>query len=280
MKPLEAKEGFTFGCDPEGFVFKGKTPVPACEFIPGTKAKPHPVEYGAVQVDGMAAEFNIDPVDNYKDWEHHITAVIKQLKSFLPSGYTLKFVPSVTFDPNVFDAAPNFYKELGCQPDYDVYSGNANPPPTPENPYVRCAGGHLHVGWTKGEDLCDIQHILNCQDLGKQFDWFLGGWSVNKDKDVVRRALYGKMGACRYKDYGLEYRVLSNFWVVNKELRFEIWNRMNHAINAMSNLFLPDRLNVLTEQLRNCINSSQTDEELFSACVYPLMTLNKSLRRF
>ena len=51
------------GADPEAFVVlkDGGIPVSAHGLLPGTKDKPFPVEKGAVQVDGMAAEFNIEP---------------------------------------------------------------------------------------------------------------------------------------------------------------------------------------------------------------------------
>ena len=49
------------GCDPEVFVAKGGKFISAHGMIPGTKKAPHKVERGAVQVDGMALEFNIDP---------------------------------------------------------------------------------------------------------------------------------------------------------------------------------------------------------------------------
>src|SRR3546814_5830384 len=102
-----------------------------------------------------------------------------------------------------------------------------------QNPLMRCAGGHLHVGWTEGESLGSIQHVMNCSDLVKQLDWYVGLWSLGKDKDKVRRSLYGKAGACRIKPYGVEYRVLSNFWIKNKKSRLETWkDRKSTRLNS------------------------------------------------
>ena len=50
----------TVGADPELFVKKGRSFQSAYGMIPGTKQKPKKVIKGAVQVDGMALEFNID----------------------------------------------------------------------------------------------------------------------------------------------------------------------------------------------------------------------------
>lgn len=277
--PVTAKAGFSFGADPEGFLFKDGKPIPAAGIIPGTKQEPFKVKKGAVQVDGMAAEYNIDPATTYEEWEENHTSVIAELRGMLPEGVTLEFVPAVTFDPDLFDAAPDDAKELGCQPDFDAWSGGVNNPPNPDNPYTRCAGGHVHFGWTKDEDPCDLQHLLNCQDLVKQLDWMLGGWSVSHDPDTIRRTLYGKMGACRYKDYGVEYRVLSNFWVDDPKLRLQVWNRMNHAIHVMAETFLPDRAPRLEKTLRNLINQGVRDEEFDYLANYPIMTIDPSYRR-
>lgn len=279
--PLICHNKITFGCDPEGFIFKGETPVPAIDIIPGTKAEPYKVNKGAVQVDGMAAEFNIDPVSTYEEWEENISTVIEELKKFLPKDHELRFVPTVKFDADIFDATPDEAKELGCQPDFDAWSGGVNPPPNPEDPYLRCAGGHIHFGWTENEDLSSLQHILNCQDAVKQLDWFLGAWSIYEDSDNTRRTLYGKSGACRYKEYGVEYRVLSNFWVNTPELRRQVWDRMVHAMNAMSKSGYADRVpQEYNTLLIEAINKGSLHKALKINCQYPLMSLDARMAQF
>src|SRR3546814_16551327 len=104
-------------------------------------------------------------------------------------------------------ATPFPYTTLFRSADYNAGTGGVTPPPdASQNPLMRCAGGHLHVGWTEGESLGSIQHVMNCSDLVKQLDGYLGLGSLGKDKDKVRRSLYGKAGACRIKPYGVEYR--------------------------------------------------------------------------
>lgn len=282
-KVLEAREGFKFGCDPECFIKHKKSGryVSAEGIIPGTKMEPHAVKYGAVQVDGMAAEFNIDPAENFLDFNRNIAAVIGQLAKFLPEGHVLDFVPAVTFREDDFNAAPDKAKELGCSPDFCAWTGEVNPPPMdPDNPFLRTASGHIHVGWSEGEDVTSPQHLMNCNDLVKQFDWYLGGWSVKQDTDPTRRKLYGRAGACRYKPYGVEYRVLSNFWVVSREKRLAVWNRMQLAIDAMSKNFFPDSApaayNTLLQQ---GINDSRLNPDLLRVYQYPLIEMEQSLLR-
>lgn len=269
---IKAKAGFKFGCDPELFVFNSEgVAVTAEGLLPGTKDVPFPVKYGAVQVDGMAAEFNIDPVDNFKDWNRNISAVLGQLQKMLPAGHTLQAIPAVVFSEEEWAKAPEHAKEMGCSPDFNAWTGGVNSPPRcEEQPTLRTASGHLHIGWTESAELDDIQHITNCRDLVKQLDWHLGGWSLRLDPDPVRRVLYGNAGACRYKHYGVEYRVLSNFWVLQPDRRLAVWNRMQNAINDMRTRFIPDKSQSHDFRLINAINTSTRDPSLERNFRYPL----------
>lgn len=279
MQVMEAMQGFTFGCDPELFVTDpyGKH-VSAEGLIPGTKEEPYKVQNGAVQVDGTAAEFNIDPVSTFDEFNFNIISVMQQLRRMLPDGYKLSAIPSVVFDEDVWENTPSKAKELGCSPDFNAWTGDVNPPPIYlDNPRLRTASGHLHVGWTDDADIGDIQHIMNCRDLVKQFDWYLGGWSLKMDGDSTRRKLYGKAGACRYKPYGVEYRVLSNFWLTSKDRRLAVWNRMQHAIYDMRNRFMPEYVMAVTnENLIRAINESERNDLLEKQFRFPLMTMDAS----
>lgn len=267
-----AIQGFKFGCDPELFVVNGDGVAVSAEgLIPGTKAEPYKVKYGAVQVDGMAAEFNIDPVENFEDFDRNISSVMKTLKSMLPKGYSLASVPYMDFSEEEWEKAPDIAKVLGCTPDFDAWTGSVNPPPEDlANPRRRTASGHLHIGWTDDESLGDEGHINNCRDLVKQFDWFLGGWSLQKDTSPHRRVLYGKAGACRYKPYGVEYRVLSNFWVRSRDLRLQVWNRMQAGIRGMNKSFFPETAGAHNDLLINMINKSERSTSLESYYSFPL----------
>lgn len=276
--PLQPMQGFKIGADPELFVLdQNGEAVSAAGLIPGTKAEPYKVKDGAIQVDGMAAEFNIDPVDNFEDFNDKIKSVMKQLTGFLPDGYTLSAVPCVVFDQDVWDAAPEEAKELGCSPDFNAWTGGVNPPPKcSEAPTLRTASGHLHIGWTEDADMGDVQHILNCQDLVKQLDWYLGAWSLKMDPDPTRRLLYGKAGACRYKSYGVEYRVLSNFWLTSRDRRLQVWNRLNQAIYDMRNIFMPDKPKHWQELLVQSLDTSERNKYLETTFQFPLKTLDKN----
>ena len=67
-------------------------------------------------------------------------------------------------------------------------------------------------------------------------DLFLGIPSVLIDKDMTqinRRQAFGTAGAYRSKSYGLEYRVLSSWWVTKPEYIALIYNIVEFVYYAM-----------------------------------------------
>lgn len=282
VQVINCMSGFKFGCDPELFIFDGAgEPVSAEGIIPGTKESPHPVPCGAVQHDGMAAEFNIEPATNFADFNRNILTVMKSLGEFLPKDHTLQILPSVNFSRSAFDNTSDSAKALGCQPDFNAWTGSINPPPRDmNNPFLRTASGHLHIGWGDDFDLCDAQHTVNCRDLVKQFDWFLGAYSVLMDDDPKRRSLYGRAGAYRPKPYGVEYRVLSNFWITSRERRLAIWNRMQIAIYEMKNRFIPEKVpSSENAALISFINDTRRNKEFESRYRYPIVITDSMYSR-
>lgn len=276
--PLSAPTGFTFGADPELFILDANgIPVSAAGLIPGTKEEPFKVDGGAVQVDGMAAEFNIDPSISFMEFDSNIRKVMAALKKMLPKGHYFSSEPSVAFSQEVFDAAPEEAKVLGCTPDYNAWTEGMNEvPDTSHMPTLRCAGGHLHVGWDEDLSVLDETHINNCFDLVKQLDWYLAAWSVKADPDTLRRSLYGKAGACRIKPYGVEYRVLSNFWIWTESRRVAVWDRAVRAILDMPKAFMPDTAAIYGEKLVEMINTSVRNKDIEYLYKYPVGTINRS----
>jgi hypothetical protein len=52
------------------------------------------------------------------------------------------------------------------------------------------------------------------------------------DTGDLRKELYGKAGAYRGKEYGVEYRSLSNYWVFDPKLTKWIWSSVDRAMDA------------------------------------------------
>ena len=216
----------TIGCDPELFVVnaEGKL-VSAHGLIPGTKEAPHPVTGGAVQVDGMAVEFNTNPTSHYNQFRKNIKSVRKALDEMLVAqGYQSSCVSTAKFDKEYFDSQPEEAKDLGCDPDFNAWlGGQVNDKPETPLP-MRTAAGHVHIGWTEGANINSENHMLDCIRVTKELDYLLGLPSLLWDKDTERRTLYGQAGAFRPKPYGCEYRVLSNQWLTQEHLTEFVFN--------------------------------------------------------
>lgn len=210
------------GADPEIFVTKqGVGNVSAHELIGGTKKNPLKVKHGAVQVDGTALEFNIEPASSSQQFLFNIQMVMNQLSTMVKSkDATIDFdiKPAVIYPKPIFDAIPEEAKELGCEPDYNAYTKTANPRPDSsalagDKQRLRTASGHIHIGWTEGADPFSLEHFEDCCFLTRCLDLSIAQASEYWDRDQTRRELYGALGAFRPKSYGMEYRVLSNEWL-------------------------------------------------------------------
>lgn len=218
------------GADPEVFVKQGGLFKSAHGLIKGDKKAPQKIPYGAVQVDGMALEFNIDPAATEDEFVLNVTQVFSALKAMVPD-YEVIATPVADFDPAYMKAQPEEALELGCDPDYNGWTGVANPRPDGDRPF-RTASGHVHIGWTDGEKL-EGRHRTRSLAAARQMDFFLGLPSLFYDTDVKRRELYGKAGALRIKPYGMEYRTLSNAWLNSEKLMRWVFQSATAGMEAL-----------------------------------------------
>lgn len=219
------------GCDPEIFVKQDGVFKSAHGLIKGDKKNPQKVDKGAVQVDGMALEFNIDPAASEDEFVLNVETVFQIIKGMVPE-YEVVATPVATFDPVYMKAQPKEALELGCEPDYNGWTGEANPRPDGDRPF-RTASGHVHIGWTEGQKTEGGHHFNQALMAAKQMDFFLGLPSLFYDEDVKRRELYGKAGALRIKSYGMEYRTLSNAWLNGDNLMRWVFQSVQAGMEAL-----------------------------------------------
>jgi len=223
---------FLIGCDPEVFVKKNGTFLSAHGLIQGDKKNPFKVRNGAVQVDGMALEFNIDPAATEDQFCINVQDVLSQMCLMVPD-YEVVAVPVAHFDPMYLKDQPEEALELGCDPDYNGWTGYANERPNGNRP-MRTAAGHIHIGWTNGANVESMSHQSMAMAAVRQMDFFLGLPSLFYDADEERRSMYGKSGACRFKPYGVEYRTLSNAWLKSEKLMRWVFRNAQSGMNALS----------------------------------------------
>lgn len=223
---------FLLGADPEVFVRKNGKPVSAHGMIEGTKSSPKKTSNGAVQVDGMALEFNIDPVHyrRFDEFNYNIVKTIRDLKE-LAGEVSIIPEPVQVFGEEFMAEQPDEAKELGCDPDFNAYTGEENPRPDGDRPF-RTGAGHVHIGWGADIPVENREHFEICQEFVKVLDSTVGMYMTYIDRDPRRRELYGKAGAFRVKPYGVEYRTPSNVWIKNKSRRQMMHFLLGYAIDA------------------------------------------------
>src|SRR5690554_3499131 len=242
------------GAGPEFFVKQNCVFVSAYGLIKRDKKNPVKVDRGAVQVDGMALEFNIDPASSQDEFLLNINTVMSILQQMVPD-YDHSVVPVADFGAEYIAAQPPEAKELGCDPDFNAWLSAVNEKPNMELAF-RTASGHVHIGWGDGFDIENPKHLAMCEMATKQMDFYLGLPSLMFDKDVRRRSMYGKSGTYRPKVYGVEYRTLSNAWLKSESLIRWVFNSVQ---TGMKELMAGNHLWNQYGDIQDIINNSDVD---------------------
>jgi hypothetical protein len=230
------------GSDPEIFLqdTNGK-PISAIGYIQADKWNPLQIpdmEKGfTLQEDNVSLEYGIPPASSAEEFVHHIQAVMERSKEWVP-GLSFSKLSCIVFPEDQMQHP--LAHVFGCEPDWCAWTGNTNPKPVPPHPFLRSAGGHIHV-----ETQEDKHQVVKGMDL------FLGIPSVLMDDGELRKQLYGKAGALRYKEYGVEYRTLSNFWIFKEELIKWVWRNTARALENVSMDYTP-----YADEIQQAINNS------------------------
>lgn len=223
------------GADPELFLCDKATRslVPALGLVPGVKHDPHIVDGGALQVDGIAAEFNLSPTKNEMDFLRNLDVVMETLRQQVGDKYDFLTDASVEFDDEFRKAQEYESMVLGCSPDWNAWTG-AITEPADSDTNMRTAGGHIHLGFRMSNEVYGDIHMTACRRLTKLLDEEIGTYSVLWDTDTKRRSMYGAAGCFRPKTYGLEYRTLSNKWIFNRGIASFVYKAAQRAVDRFN----------------------------------------------
>lgn len=249
-----------YGADPEVFWVKDGHPQSVEGLIGGTKRQPLPMDglpdgyY--VQEDNVAAEYNIPPAKTADQFSVHVARGLRYIEKLAKQNKCHLAVVSAMYFPWE-QLKTQQAQTLGCEPDYDAYTLERNPTPIAPIDW-RSAAGHVHISWLDPEE--DQR-----QAVGICCDAFLGVPSLLETPKTPRRELYGKAGAIRLKDYGVEYRVLDNFWITKKEYRkhlVDATQMMFARLNKYRELFVENLLEA-EDEIKTCINTHDKDMALW-----------------
>ncbi len=252
----------TIGADPELFICKGNELINAYGLIEGTKGDPNEVDDGAVQVDGIALEFNIKPCYGKDTFSYRIGKVMRQLSSMVGDEYEFMTDSSVEFDDAWRNKQDFNSLVMGCSPEFSAWNGGNIIDPPDDELNMRSVGGHIHAGFKRTDDPFSEEHLNKCVTFARLLDHELGVYSVLWDKDQERRKMYGKPGSFRPKEYGIEYRTLSNKWIFEKALIDFVYDGVQRAMQRYQD---GDEAHTVPDYIEEIIEEGLTDHPFFES---------------
>lgn len=276
----------SIGTDPEFFIRRKKDGkfISAIPHIEGTKENPTPLKSGGnIQFDNVAVEFATDPANNGEDLVTKVGNALREVVQIIPEGHEIIAIPSANFDADQLECEES--QRFGCDPDYDAWELKVNDAPFCSDETLRTCGGHIHVGYIKGQGNKFLLDPYGKANTIKIMDVFHGIVSVILDcteEAVTRRKLYGKAGCHRpvMKDNGglydgVEYRVLSNFWFKAPDLVMLMESLKEDVLKVMREMDFDALINDIGEErIKSTINEGVVAEakKIFTQFVSPLLS--------
>jgi hypothetical protein len=254
---------FTIGTDPEFFLTKGAMFKSAIPLIKGTKDAPIILQNGAgLQHDNVALEFASPVSDTLVDFLKSIRDSLGLIGKQLPKGYGISTKASASFPRAELFAKGS--DAFGCSPDYNAWTRSENSRPELPHPRFRSCGGHIHIGYIRGSGNDFLHTPEGRVNIVKTLDASLGIISVMIDnsKDAVdRRLLYGKAGCHRPTEYGVEYRVLSNFWLKSPKFAVVVFNVVEDCLRLVRSCRFEYLIKKIGESsVQDIINGNMVEE--------------------
>lgn len=103
---------------------------------------------------------------------------------------------------------------------------------------------HIHVGY-------EYPNVESSLYIVKYLDAILGCASILIDPDEERRKLYGKAGCFRLTKYGVEYRVLSGYFISSREVISDTYDLMKAGLSAYNNSMVLPPNEVIVDIINN-----------------------------
>lgn len=220
-----SKKGEVFGAEkvipPDGIVYEPGT----CKWEAGNPKRDG--DYTSLQsvkskiiIDGVQAELNPRPNTCRANLGNEISACFRKIYSDLKmkNSFDIDFSPVIEVSKKEMDSLSEKSKQFGCAPSKNIYNTPSKIKVNPAEYRYRSAGGHIHLS---GNDTSSKSAISHPERLVPMLDIVLGNTCVLLDRNEMmkeRRKIYGRAGEYRLPAHGLEYRTLSNFWLLSYPL--------------------------------------------------------------
>lgn len=252
----------SFGSDPEMMLMDpdGKY-VSAIDVVKASKENKINLGNGHFAFyDNVLVEVNVKPAFSREEAVRNFRDCFKRLAKLVGE---MKLVPQASQKFPLEACLHEHALKFGCDPEYCLYVTDfkgkceklKSPVCHPGNTF-RSAGGHVHIGSKLALNYGEGKPFQTLRML----DLFLGTTSVLIDHDptsLARRQLYGGAGNWRPCDYGLEYRTLSNFWIISPDLVALIYDITELAMKMVDKGKADDIWNNIDQdELRSSINTA------------------------
>ena len=241
----------SFGSDPELFVVDSNNVV-----VPSSTVLDEDTE--TVKRDGFQIELNPNTSTCRQGAASYINEALRQADAVARSrGMQLSFNVGHVISDTVWGNVSMMMKRFGCNPTQNAHEKNFKRV-TGLREKFRAGGGHIHLGFTMPKGV-DVNTLVTLMDI------MVGNTFVLLDRDpdnARRRKNYGRAGEYRLKSYGLEYRVLSNFWMKKYLLWSTATGLLRNAIGLSRDTVLTNNLlsRIDIKKVRDAINNN--DKEL------------------
>jgi hypothetical protein len=201
--------------------------IPAFKFLPDKDS-------GNMYWDGFQAEWRYD--HGFKRIPDMIGAIKESLRELITKAKAvypyarIALTNIVRLNQHELAEIPTEFLELGCMPSRNVYGMSGTHVDDPRTLPYRFAGAHMHFGFRKQPNYVEVVKTL---------DKILGVWSVAAAGELDatdRRRYYGLAGEHRLPKYGkrmfgLEYRVLSSFYLCDPAVTQAVWEIAKQCVN-------------------------------------------------
>jgi hypothetical protein len=205
---------------------------------------------GSLFPDNMNCEIAITPCSELQEWQDKTEFLLDKVRD---KGFDLVMTPTILY-PDECMKNPLAYIS-GCNPDFSAYTGDEqNAPDFKKSNGLRSCGAHVHFSTE-----------LNPHRVCQWLDVLLGIPLLFKEKPSIRREMYGQAGSMRTKEYGGEYRALSNVWLEDAANRENVFNNTEYALFLATEMQVSDVVDV--ELVQSAINNHNLEQahEVLSA---------------
>lgn len=210
------------GMDAEFFLKKDGKLIAASAVIPGEKHSPFKLDNGVCHPDGFSLEVGAPPSDTPEGMIQNLFKVLAEVKDkYLdPAGVTIAYTEEV----NVSEMTQYRPEDLqfGCGIEFNAYCSGMIKPRGRSQSNLRFSGFHIHLGFTKDQDV-NFFTFTDMSVLVKKLDGLFKPLPTSEK----RESQYGGFGAFRVKPYGIEYRMMDCTVITDKNKLALLLEKLN-----------------------------------------------------